>query len=205
MTEACNAQSLMDPERPASKPSPKKKADVGRRVRGAAGAFLDDRRHNPNLHFRVDLATQMNDNGIQTEFLQRTRQTDLIGRNVEAGPLQGVGHFRRPDGTVKMPFVVGVGLDRDALTPQLHGKGFEAGQVGVIDGLQLRPVLGHHPLVMLRGDRGQPLGNQTVHGIAAFHLDYVALLAEVFDRLNQQQLDAAMRPLGQTLGSMRHG
>ena len=69
----------------------------------------------------------------------------------------------------------------------------------LFDGLQLRPMLGHHPLVVLRGDGRQPLGDQVVHGVAAFDLDHVALFAQVFDGLDQQQLDAAVGPLGSRL------
>ena len=64
-------------------------------------------------------------------------------------------------------------------------------------------MLGHHPLVVLRGNRGQPLRDQVVRGVAAFDLDHLALRAQVLHGLDQQQLDAAVRSLGQPLGSMR--
>ena len=118
---------------------------------------------------------------------------------MEVGPLQGVGDFHGADRAVEVAFVVGVGLDGDALPGQFGGQGLQAGQPGLLDGLQLGPVLLHHPLVVVGGDRGQALRNQVVQGVAVLHLDHVALLAEMFDRLDQQQLDAAVRSLGQPL------
>ena len=55
-----------------------------------------------------------------------------------------------------------------------------------------------HPLVVLGGDRRQPLRKQVVVGVAPLHLDHLALLAEVFDVMNEQQLDAAALALGKT-------
>ena len=109
------------------------------------------------------------------------------------------------DRAVEMAFVVGVGLDRDALPGQVGGQGLQAGQAGLLDGRQLGPVLLDHPLVVVGGDRGQPLREQVVHGVAGLHFDHVALLAQVLDRLHQQQLDAAVRALRQPLGAMRNG
>ena len=74
-----------------------------------------------------------------------------------------------------MAFVVGVGLDRDALLGQFDRQGVQAGQTGLVDGLQLGAVLFDHPLVMFRGERRQTLGEQIVHGVAVLHLDHVAL------------------------------
>ena len=52
---------------------------------------------------------------------------------------------------------------------------------------------------MVGGDRGQALRNQVVVGVAGLHFDDLALLADVLDRVNQQQLDAAARALGSGL------
>ena len=62
-----------------------------------------------------------------------------------------------------------------------------------LDLLQLDLVLLDHPLVMVVGDRGQALRNQIVVGVAGLHLDDLPLLADVLDRVDQQQLDAAAR------------
>ena len=96
--------------------------------------------------------------GVQAEFLQRALQPDLVGGDVEVVAFQGVGHFHGADRAVEMAFVVGVGFDGDALPAQLGGEGLQAGQAGLLDGLQLRPMLLHHPLVVLGGDGGQPCG-----------------------------------------------
>ena len=99
-----------------------------------------------------------------------------------------------------MAFVVGVGLDRDALLGQFGGQVAQAGHAGVLDLLQPGLVLFDHPLVMVGGDRGQALRQQVVHGVAALDLDDVALRAEVVDGLNQQQLDAVVLAARQPLG-----
>ena len=88
---------------------------------------------------------------------------------------------------------------------KFDGQGLQAGQAGLLDGLQLGPVLLHHPLVVVGGDGGQTLRDQVVHGVAGPHFDHVALLAQVLDRLHQQQLDAAVQALRQSLGAMRNG
>ena len=62
----------------------------------------------------------------------------------------------------------------------------------VLNLLQPGAVLLDHPLVMVGGDGGQALRQQVVHGVAALDLDDVALLAEVIDRLDQQQFDAVV-------------
>ena len=90
-----------------------------------------------------------------------------------------------------MAFVVGVGFDRDALRRDAFGQLPQAGQPFVLNLQQLGLVLFDHPLVMVGGDRGQALRQQIVHRVAALHLDDFALLAEVIDRLDQQQFDAA--------------
>jgi len=59
--------------------------------------------------------------------------------------------------------------------------------------------------VVLGGDRGEPLRDQVVQGVAVLHFDHVSLLAQVLDRLHQQQLDAAVCPLAQAFGSVRNG
>ena len=103
------------------------------------------------------------------------------------------------DRAVQVAFVVGVGLDGDALAAQFVGQGAQAGQAGLLDLLQLGAVLLDHPLVVVGGDGGQPLRHQVVHGVAVLDLDHVALLAQVFDRLDQQQLDAAVGAFGSRL------
>ena len=46
---------------------------------------------------------------------------------------------------------------------------------------------------------GQALRQQIVHRVAAFHFDDVALLADVIDRLDQQQFDAVVLAARQPL------
>jgi hypothetical protein len=85
----------------------------------------------------------------------------------------------------------GVGFDRDALLRDLDSLLPQVGLVGLLDGLQLGAVLLDHPLVVVGGHRGQPLRDQIVEGVAGANLDDVALVAEILDVVDQQQLDAA--------------
>ena len=73
------------------------------------------------------------------------------------------------------------------------------GQPRLLDLGQPGAVLFDHPLVVLAGDGGQALRQQVVVGVAGLHFDDVALLAEVLDRLDQQQFDAAVRALREPL------
>ena len=105
---------------------------------------------------------EVNGDGVEAEFLERALQPHLVGGDVEIVALQGVGHFRRADRAVQMPFVVGVGFDRDALPRQVDGQRLQAGQAGLLDGVQLGPMLLDHPLVVVGGDGGQSLRQQVV-------------------------------------------
>ena len=64
-------------------------------------------------------------------------------------------------------------------------------------------MLFDHPLVMVGGDRGQTLRQQIVHRVAALHFDDVALLADVIDGLDQQQLDAVVLAAREPLARVR--
>ena len=117
---------------------------------------------------------------------------------------QGVDDVNGADRAVEMAFVVGVGLDRNALPPKLVGQGPQAGQPRLLDLLQLRAMLLHHPLVVLGGHSGQAVREQIVHGVAGPDGHHVALLAQVLDRLDQQQFDAPIGSLGQPLAAVRN-
>ena len=71
--------------------------------------------------------------------------------------LERLDDFGRPDRAVQMPFVVGIGLDGDALAAERIGQLAEAGQPLVLNRLQAGPVLVDHPLVMIGGEGGQAL------------------------------------------------
>jgi hypothetical protein len=58
-----------------------------------------------------------------------------------------------------------------------------------------------HPLVMIRGQCCQALRKQVIVRIARLYLNHVSLLAQVIDGLNQQQLNAAVRSLGEPFKS----
>ena len=103
------------------------------------------------------------------------------------------------DRAVEVAFVVGVGLDRHALAAQLVGLDAETGQAGLFDLLELGAMLVDHPLVVVGGIGRQALRQQVVQGVAGLDRHHVALLAQVIDRLHQQQLDAAVGRLGQSL------
>ena len=99
-----------------------------------------------------------------------------------------------------MPFVVGVGLDGDARADELLQQRPEPGETFPGDLLELRPVLGHHPLVMVGGHGRQPLREKVVEGVAALHFDHFPLLPEVLDIVNEEELDAPPLPLRQLTG-----
>ncbi len=159
---------------------------------GFARFAFADGRHDPNLQLRFDFLAQMHLDGVQAQFLERAFQPHLVGRDGDVVLLQGLDDFRRADRAVQMPFVVGVGFDRHALRGNAIGQLPQAGQPFVLNLQQLGFVLFDHPLVMIGGDGGQALRQQIIHGVAALHFDDFALLAQVVDRLNEQQFDAAV-------------
>ena len=69
--------------------------------------------------------------------------------------------------------------------------------------LQLGAMLIHHPLVMVRGKGRHAVGQQVVVGVAGSHFDDVALFAQIFDIMNEQQFNAAARAFGQTTHAVR--
>ena len=70
--------------------------------------------------------------------------------------------FGRPDAAVQVAVFGGVGLDRDALLGDLGRLLPQVGLVGLLDRLQLRPVLVDHPLVMVAGHRRQAVRDEIV-------------------------------------------
>jgi hypothetical protein len=56
--------------------------------------------------------------------------------------------------------------------------------------MQTGLVLFDHAPVMVGRDGRQTLRQQVIQGVTALHGDNVALLAEVIDRLDEQELDA---------------
>jgi hypothetical protein len=98
-----------------------------------------------------------------------------------------------------MTFVVGIGLDRDRLFAELLGHLPQTRQPLVLNGLQTGAVLFDHSLVVLGGDSRQSLRQQIVHRIAAANGYYFTLLAEMIDRLDEQQFDLAVGGTGQTV------
>ena len=100
------------------------------------------------------------------------------------------------DAAVEVAVFGGVGLDRDALLGELGGLLPQLGLAGQFDLLQLDLVLIDHPLVVVGGDGRQAMRNEIVVGVAGPHFDDLALLADMLDRVDQQQLDAAARALG---------
>ena len=176
-------------------------SDAGFAAAAGGSDVVRHGRNDPNLQFGFDLLAQMDRHRVQAQFLQRALEPDLIGGDREFVLLQRLDDFRRSDRAVQMAFVVSVRLDGDALASQFVGECAEAGQPLVLNRLQLRSMLFHHPLVMIGGDRGQTLRKQVVHRVAALHFDHVSLVAQVIDRLDQEQLDAAMRAAGEPFDS----
>ena len=46
---------------------------------GGDFALFGHRRHDPDLHFGVDLVAKVDGDGVEAEFLQRAFQPDLVG------------------------------------------------------------------------------------------------------------------------------
>ena len=81
----------------------------------AGRARLADGRHDPDFQFGFDFLTEVDVDRVKAEFLERTFETHLVGRDRDFVLLEGRHDFGATDRTVQMAFVVGVGLDRDAL------------------------------------------------------------------------------------------
>jgi hypothetical protein len=123
----------------------------------------------------------------------------LVGRDVEAGGLERGGDLAGGHAAVEVAFLVGVGFDRDALLGDGIGDLPQRGQAGLLDFQQAGAVLLDHPLVVVVGNGRQTLRQQVIEGVAALDGDDIPLLAEVIDRLNQEELDAAGFAFGEGL------
>ena len=124
----------------------------------------------------------------------------MLRRHHQILLLQGAGDLDGGHGAVEVALVVGIGLDRDRGAHHLVEEGSQTGQTLTRDLLELRLVLRHHPLVVLGSDRGQPLGQEIVERVATLHLDHFALLPEVLDVVDEEELDAAALALGELPG-----
>ena len=58
------------------------------------GYFVGDRRHDPDLEFAFDLLAQVDQHGVQAQFLERTLEPDLVGGDGDLVALQGGDDFR---------------------------------------------------------------------------------------------------------------
>ena len=87
-----------------------------------------------------------------------------------------------------MTFVVGVGFDRDRLLAQLVGQIAIALELLELHRTQFFSVLFDHPFVVVGRDRRHALRQQVVASEAGLDFDDIALLAEVFDVVDQQQV-----------------
>ena len=113
---------------PASPSRPFRPLSAFRRRR-----FAGHGRHDPDLQLGVDLGVQVDLDRVQAQLLERAFQAHLIGRDVEAGALEGGGDFVGVHAAVEMAFFVGVGLDRDALLGDRFGQLPQRGQAGLFD------------------------------------------------------------------------
>ncbi len=66
----------------------------------------------------------MNFHRVQTEFLERTGQTHLVGRDGDVGSLESCHDFNCTHAAVQMAFFVGVGFDGDRLLSDLVRQGW---------------------------------------------------------------------------------
>lgn len=141
---------------------------------------------------------QVNADGVTTEFLKRAGEANLVGRDRDAFEFEGVNDFVGADGTVKLTFFVGVRFDADRLFGDEIGEFAEPGEALFLDFEQHRLVFFNHTAVVIGREGGETLRNQVVVRVTAFDFDDVALFAEGVDRLDQKELDTAVRALRQT-------
>ena len=99
-----------------------------------------------------------------------------------------------------MAFVVGVGLDGDTRANEFLEERPETCETLTGDLLELRLVLGHHPLVVFGGHRRQTLRQQVVEGVTTLHLDNFPLLAEMLDVVHKEKFDTTTLPLRKLTG-----
>lgn len=140
------------------------------------------------MHFAV----QMNLDRVKAEFLERSVESNLVLSKVNIHAFESVNDFMRPDASVQVTFVVGIGLDGDRLLGQLVGLILVALELLHFDLSQFLAVFFDHPLMVIRRDGCQTLGQQIIKREPRFHFDKVTLLAQVFDVVDQQQLDTAV-------------
>ena len=96
---------------------------------------------------------------IQSEFLERALQADLIFSDREFNPFHPSDNFRRPDTPVEMSLIVGICLNGDALIVESVSKCTETCKSLFFDRLQPRLMFFHHPFVMVSSNGRQTLRN----------------------------------------------
>lgn len=160
---------------------------------------IADRWDDPHLEFAFDVLAEMDLDRVEAEFLEGTLEANLIRGDRDVVLLERLDDFARPDRAVQVAFVVGVGFDRNALLVELFGQLAQSGEALVLDLQKFGFVLFDHPLVMVTRQRGEPLRQQVVGRIPAFDGDDFALLAQVIDRLDQEQLHAVIARAGKPI------
>ena len=133
------------------------------------------------------------------EFLKRTLEAYLIFSDRDIDSLQCSYDFSCADATIQVAFVVGVGFDGDRLLSDLVGQRLQAAEALFFDLFELGLVLVDHSLVVIISDDRQSLRKQIVVCEPRLDFDYIALSTEMVHILNQQQFDAAVWALGQSL------
>ena len=115
---------------------------------------------------------------------------------------QGLDDLVGADRPVEVPLFVRSGLDRDRQTGKPLGQTLHTGQALRLDlAKQLTMLLDHTAMVFGRHGR-QSLRNQVVVRVARLHLDDITLLSEGTYRLDQEQLDTAVRAERKTFALM---
>ena len=135
---------------------------------------------------------QLNVDGVQAKLFEWAFEFNLIGEQGDFLSLESVNDFGSPDASVEVAFIIGVGLDRNALPSDQISLLLDTGQASLFDFFELGSMLVHHSLVVIRRDSSQSLREQVVVCKTWLHLHDVPLASQVVNRLDQQKFDTAI-------------
>src|SRR5262249_40323066 len=128
----------------------------------------------------------------KSELLERPFNPDVLGLDRKALAPERLGDLIGVHGAVEMTLGIGVGLDCQRALGDLRGQALEVGSMSFLKVFESLAVLLDHAEIVLSREGRQPLRNQIVSSKSRPHLDDITGLAELGDRLCQDQLNMPM-------------
>ena len=136
-------------------------------------------RDDPELDLGVDVLGQVDLDGVESQVLERSLDTNRLGLDRETRGLERGGDLVGVDRAVEVPLLVGVGLDGEGPLGDLSAQALKVGAARFFLFLELLAVLLDDQQVVRRGECGQALGKKVIAREAGSDVDQLAGLTDV--------------------------